>query len=112
MASIIANLLGNDDEDVSDETAPSWSSNSDLSATNISSTHVYLSWTAASDNEKVTGYKIIYNFNGNEKEKYVSLIRSTTISGLEPDEEYDFAVEARDAAGNWSDDGPEVDVTT
>jgi len=112
MASIIANLLGNDDEDVYDKTAPSWSSNSDLSATNISSTHVYLSWTAASDNEKVSGYKIIYSFNGDEKEKYVSLTRSTTISGLEPDEEYDFTVEARDAAGNWSDDGPSVNVTT
>jgi large repetitive protein len=31
---------------------------------------------------------------------------------LEPDEEYEFTVEARDAAGNWSNDGPSKEVTT
>jgi len=113
MASIIERILGDDDEDVSnDKTAPNWPSDSALTGSNIESTSVYLTWTAASDNEKVTGYKITYNFNSEEKEKLVLLNRSTTISGLEPDEDYEFTVEARDAAGNWSDDGPSVELTT
>jgi chitodextrinase len=39
-------------------------------------------------------------------------IRTKTVTGLDADTEYTFRVEAGDAHGNWSDDGPEVDVTT
>ena len=37
--------------------------------------------------------------------------KSVTITGLGANEEYTFTVEAKDAAGNWSNDGPSVTVT-
>ena len=113
IACLIEKLLGDDDDNASaDQSAPYWPSGSKLTASEILSTSVTLNWTAASDNEKVTGYKIIYNINDEKKEKFVWLTRSTTITGLEPNQDYKFTVEARDAAGNWSNDGPSVELTT
>ncbi len=113
MAAILERFLDNYDEDDSDdETAPTWPADSELKATKIGSTRVVLTWTAAKDNEKVTGYKIIYELNDVDKEKLVDTDLTATITGLEADEEYEFTVEARDAAGNWSDDGPSLIVTT
>lgn len=112
MAAIIDNLLNQkNDEDSDDETAPEWASSSTVTATNIRATSVDLKWTAATDDEGVVGYKVVYEVDGDDKVKYVSN-RTAAISGLEADEVYLFTVEAKDAAGNWSDDGPSVEVTT
>ncbi len=111
IASIIAKLL-NDGEVVSDdETAPTWDSDSAITAAAIGATSVKLEWSAADDDVAVVGYKVSYEVNDVDKIKYVTT-RTATITGLESEEDYTFAVEAKDAAGNWSNDGPSVDVTT
>jgi len=111
IASIIAKLL-NDEEVVSDdETAPTWDSNSIITASAIGATSVKLTWSAADDEVAVVGYKVSYEVNDVEKVKYVTS-RTATITGLEAVEDYTFAVEAKDAAGNWSNDGPSVNVIT
>ena len=113
MAAILERFLEDkDDDDLVDKTAPTWPADSELKADKIGAARVVLSWTAAKDNEKVTGYKITYELNGVDKEKLVGAILTATISDLEADEEYEFTVEARDAAGNWSGDGPSLIVTT
>lgn len=111
MAAIIEKLLGQDDENSDDETAPNWDNDDAVTATAIRATSVDLKWSAASDDVTVVGYKVTYKLDGENKVKYVSG-RTATISGLEADEVYTFTVEAKDAAGNWSNDGPSVTVTT
>lgn len=116
MASIIEKLLEDgidlgDDVDSDDEEAPTWDEDSEIEAVEIGDTSVSLKWTAAEDDEDVTGYKVIYKVNDKDKSKEVTATKAT-ISGLEPDTEYTFTVEARDAAGNWSDDGPSVEIIT
>jgi chitodextrinase len=116
MATIIEKLLEDginlDDEDTdADEDAPTWASGSKVEAVAIRDDGVDLKWTAAKDDVKVTGYKVLYEVNDVDKVKLVTG-KTTTISGLKPDTEYTFTVEARDAAGNWSDDGPSVDIVT
>lgn len=111
MASIIEKLLDKETEELEDQTAPAWSSDSTVTATAISANSVKLVWTGAGDDGKVVEYKISYEINDVRKVKYVTT-RTAEISGLEPDEEYTFTIEAKDAAGNWSDDGPSVEVTT
>lgn len=114
MAAIIEKLLEDgidlDDED-EDEDAPTWDKSSKLEAVKIRATSVDLKWSGAKDDVKVVGYKVIYEINGKDKTKSVTG-KTVTISGLEPDEEYAFTVEAKDAAGNWSDDGPSVEIIT
>jgi len=110
IASIIAKLLNG--EVVSDDTsAPTWDSDSEVNAVDIEAAGVKLEWSGADDDTGVTGYKVIYEVNGVDKVKYTTA-KSASIKGLEPNEDYTFTVEARDAAGNWSDDGPSVEVTT
>lgn len=69
-----------------------------LTASEISDTSVNLSWTASTDNKKVTGYELYVNGN-----------LSTTLNVLEfrittlaPNTNYTFYVKAKDAAGNSS----------
>jgi chitodextrinase len=111
MAAIISNLIDQDDEDSDDETAPDWDSDSTIAASAIGATSVKLTWSAADDDVAVVGYKVLYEVNDVDKVKYVTT-RTATITGLESEEDYTFTVEAKDAAGNWSTDGPSVDVTT
>lgn len=110
IAKIIEKLL---DEGVTrdDETAPTWSEDSSITAAAIRVDSVDLKWSGAADNIKVVAYKVTYKLNGTTKAKY---FYDTTgkISGLEADKDYAFTVEAKDAAGNWSNDGPSVTVTT
>lgn len=110
IAKIIEKLL---DEGVTsdDTTAPTWSSDSEVTAEDVQAASVKLVWSGAEDDVKVTGYKIILKVDNISKVKYVTGT-TVVVGGLEPDTEYDFTVEARDAAGNWSTDGPSATVTT
>lgn len=111
IASIIAKLIENGGGVVSDDkTAPDWD-DSALTASAITANSVKLAWSGAEDDVKVTGYKISYEVNDKNIVKYASTA-TITITGLEADEDYTFTVEAKDAAGNWSDDGPAVTITT
>lgn len=112
IAAIIEKILedGLDNEPV-DRTTPYWDKDDYITATAIRSTSVDLKWSAADDNDEVVGYKVLYELDGKDMAVFVS-DRKVTVNGLEENEEYTFTVEAKDAAGNWSNDGPSVTVTT
>ncbi|CAL2092319.1 conserved protein of unknown function precursor containing a T9SS type A C-terminal secretion signal [Tenacibaculum sp. 190524A02b] len=92
---------GNDDTQ-----APSAPSN--LTATNITTSSLTLSWGASTDNVGVTSYEV---FRG-----ATSIGTSTTtsfnVSGLTPATSYAFTVKAKDAAGNTSIASNQVNATT
>ncbi|WP_052087764.1 glycoside hydrolase family 2 [Paenibacillus wynnii] len=93
-----------------DTTAPTWSADAKLSASNVGKTSLKLSWTAASDDTAVTSYKVYKN--GNVLAILAGDMISYNVTGLGSDTTYNFKVEAGDAAGNWSVDGPSVRITT
>ncbi|HHV99793.1 MAG TPA: fibronectin type III domain-containing protein, partial [Clostridiaceae bacterium] len=96
--------------DETDDEAPVWPQGSNLKATNISQTSLTLTWTKAQDNIGVANYRIYKN---NEVLETLSgIITSYKVTGLNPGKTYTFKVEAGDAAGNWSVNGPSVIVTT
>jgi len=88
--------------DVESPTAPV-----DLRASTVTDTTVSLSWSAASDDVAVTGYRIFRNGS--------LLLTSTALlftdSGLQPSTSYQYSVSALDASGNESI-ASEISVTT
>jgi hypothetical protein len=93
-----------------DITAPVWAAGSALSASAIGLSTLTLSWTAAADDVGVTGYRIY------QDDALLATvpgdIRTYAVAGLAPDILHSFKVEAGDAAGNWSADGPATSART
>lgn len=87
-----------------DTKAPEWEATSKVEATKISSSVVLLKWSKAKDNVAVAGYKVYVN--GVEKKK--TNTQSYTVTGLDSGKTYTFRIEAYDAAGNVSKNGPSV----
>lgn len=81
----------------------------DLAASSITDTTVTLTWTAATDNVAVTGYRVLVD---SEIASTIGNVTTTTVSGLTAETEYSMTVQARDAAGNWSDESDPLPVTT
>jgi endo-1,4-beta-xylanase len=79
-----------------------------LIASGATSNSVNLSWSASTDNVGVTGYDIVRNGTVTNTVPGTS----TTVTGLSPSTAYQFAVRARDAAGNTSSNSTTVNVTT
>jgi chitodextrinase len=96
--------------DLSDKTPPVWPIDASLSAIESAATSVTLSWTEATDNAGVAGYQILENDQvvasvpGNET--------MVTVASLSPLTTYNFAVVASDSAGNSTDGGPTLQITT
>ncbi|WP_270180337.1 cell wall-binding repeat-containing protein [Alkalihalobacillus sp. CinArs1] len=89
---------------------PVWPAGSTLNATEVGTDSVKLSWSAASDNKGVSNYHI---YEGNTLVKTVNGdVRSTVIDALTPNTSYTFRVEAADAQGNKSLNGPSLTVKT
>lgn len=91
-----------------DTTPPGWPLGSTLTAVRTTQNSIELSWTAAVDRIGVTMYKLLMNGN-------VIATTDTTswfASGLQVGTEYEFKVEASDAADNWSSDGPGLKART
>jgi len=93
----------------SDTTAPIWIDGS-LTASKVSRNSLTLTWSGASDDIGVTGYKV---YQG------TTLLTATpvtgtsyNVTGLSAGTQYNFTVQAVDAAGNESTDGPSATVTT
>lgn len=82
---------------------------SNLTANSITQNSIALSWTAATDNIGVTGYRLFTN-GGSP----VDLGNNTShqINGLLPGTSYTFTVRALDAAGNISPDSGNLSVAT
>lgn len=89
-----------------DTQAPSNPAN--LSASNVTTTTVDLSWNASSDNVGVTAYDV---YQGNTVIATVSGT-SRQVTGLSSSTAYSFRVRAKDAAGNVSGFSNTVNVTT
>jgi chitodextrinase len=92
-----------------DTTVPTWSTSSKVEASKVTENSLTLSWSGVSDNLGVTAYKIykddilIGTVNGN--------ITSYDVTGLNPNTEYTFKVEAVDG-GNNAVVGPSTKVKT
>ncbi len=90
------------------ESSPYWQ-NGKLTAGNINLNNLTLSWSGATDDVGVTGYNIyrdgtLLAGNTNFNPFYVN--------GLQTGAQYTFTVQALNAAGKESTDGPSVTVTT
>lgn len=103
-ATVIQNLL------LPAYTGPTWPEGSSLTATDITKNELTLTWSAASDDVAVTGYRV---YQGD------TLLTATPVTdvtyhvtGLSAGTRYTFTVQAGDAGGNWSTDGPSVIVMT
>ena len=93
-----------------DKMAPTWPEDKAVTTSKISKKTLILSWTTAADDTGVTSYKVYKN--GSELVTLAGDITSYKVKGLSSDTKYTFKVEAGDAAGNWSVNGPSVTVTT
>ena len=71
-----------------------------VTATPMSPTQVDLTWQAATDNVGVTGYRVL---RGSNPVATLGAVTSWSDTGLAPNTGYSYQVQARDAAGNWSD---------
>jgi len=93
-----------------DTEPPTWPDGASVTAENVSFKSLDLEWSAASDNEGVTQYRI---YKDDEAAATLGADpRQYEATGLEMGTEYTFRVEAGDAANNWSSGGPSVTVST
>ncbi|WP_223596497.1 fibronectin type III domain-containing protein [Neobacillus bataviensis] len=92
---------------------PQWSDNALVRAeSSEDGKSVTLTWDAASDDTGVTGYTI-YKNGEKVSSKYTTTNQTGfTVTGLTPAKEYTFKIEAADATGNRTSDGPKANVTT
>lgn len=81
---------------------------SDLSANNVTSTSITLSWNASTDNVAVTGYRIFRN----STEIATSTTNSYQDQGLTANAQYQYTVTAYDAAANESSVSTALNVST
>lgn len=103
-------LVQLDDEDETDTEAPVWPEGSELKASDIKQNEVTLTWNAAEDDTHVAHYTVTW---GRGKSVTVNGdVHSVVITGLSSATSYTFQVNAGDAAGNWSEDGPTVTANT
>lgn len=93
----------------SDTATPTWP-NAILSESNVAGHSLTLTWSAASDDGTVTGYRIYRD--GTQVGEVSGTTLSYNVSGLAAETSYTFKVEAGDAAGHWSSDGPSRTVKT
>lgn len=71
-----------------------------LTASEITRSSVYLSWSPSTDNDRVVGYQI---FQGGNLLVGTSTGTKFRVTGLTSDNTYSFSVRARDADGNYSE---------
>ncbi|MEU3460349.1 cellulase family glycosylhydrolase [Streptomyces sp. NPDC006733] len=81
-------------------------------ADNVTSSGARLTWSAATDNTAVTAYDVVRVSTTGESVVATVAGTSATVTGLQAATRYDFAVYARDAAGNRSPRSATVAVTT
>ncbi len=90
--------------------APTWPSGSSLTASDVTRTGATLTWTVAADITAVTGYKLYQD--GAEIATVAGDVSSRTVTGLSPATSYTFQVQAGNADGEWTTNGPTVTVQT
>ena len=89
---------------MADHQIPTWGTGSQLTGVQIDPTNYSLNWTAAADDKGITQYRVYRNGS------LVSTVAGNTTSyrfrEMLPGEKGSFKIEAGDAAGNWTTDGP------
>jgi RHS repeat-associated protein len=93
----------------SDLTAPTWP-DAWLATTDVGSTSVTVAWSAAADDTAVVAYRLFVD--GARVSEVDGATWTQRVGGLRRETEYVLRVEAGDAAGNWSQDGPSTTVVT
>lgn len=83
-----------------DTIAPTTPTN--LTASNIASSSLTLSWTASTDNIGVTNYLVYKDNNNTPLAELGKNVLTYNVTGLSPNTLYSFQVRAKDAAGNLS----------
>ncbi|WP_308295964.1 cellulose binding domain-containing protein [Streptomyces sp. ISL-96] len=101
-------MYGGGEPDPTDTTAPTVPAG--LTSTATTANSVSLSWSASTDNVRVTGYDV---YRGTAKVNATPVTgTSFTDTGLAPSTAYSYTVRARDAAGNVSAPSAALSVTT
>jgi chitodextrinase len=90
-----------------DNIAPTWPGDAALTSS-VGMTDLYLSWPAAADNVGVTSYRVFQD--GEQIAEGPEL--TVHVQELKVETTFMFKVEAGDAVGNWSSDGPSATVKT
>ena len=94
---------------MADVTIPTWSAET-LVTSLVTPNTLTLTWSGASDDVAVTTYRV---YRGSTPIGDVTAPTVTlAITGLRPGTTYTFSVQALDAAGNASTDGPSIQATT
>jgi Tol biopolymer transport system component len=93
-------------------TAPTWPTGSTLTAPTRNETSVILAWTAPEDAEDDLAGYLIYRNNSIAAQLGDAYVRTHEITGLSPAAYHTFRVEARDAEGNLSSNGPTITAYT
>ncbi|RAV02016.1 fibronectin type III domain-containing protein [Paenibacillus sp. YN15] len=93
-----------------DAAAPVWPLARALTYRSLGDHSVSLDWTAAQDDTAVASYRLYRN--GALLDTVSGDALTYTAAGLEPGASYTFRVEAGDASGNWTANGPSVTVKT
>lgn len=79
-----------------------------------------LTWTAATDDQRVSGYRVYVDGQPIEGATPFTPINAAstttdttfTVTGLRPDTRYRFTVQAGDTANRWTGSGPSTTVET
>ncbi|WP_436234521.1 fibronectin type III domain-containing protein [Paenibacillus sp. LjRoot153] len=95
---------------VEDMTAPTWDLASSVSASDVTTTGLQLTWNPAQDSGGVTAYRVFQD--GKQVVTLPALVKSFTITGLTPNTTHVFRVEAGDGKNNWSITGPGLSIKT
>ncbi|HXM59073.1 MAG TPA: fibronectin type III domain-containing protein, partial [Candidatus Dormibacteraeota bacterium] len=100
--------------------APRFPAHARLRATEVRATSVTLTWPAATDDMRVTGYRVYVN--GQPLAGAVAFTpiddasttpdTAFTVTGLQPRTLYRFTVQAGDSASKWTGSGPSLTVRT
>ncbi len=93
-----------------EEPAPAWGADKSLETGEVTPYSVKLTWSGVSDPAGAASYRIYQN--GQLRTTVPGSVYSYHIMNLTPGTEYRFKVEAGNASGQWSMDGPEATVTT
>lgn len=89
---------------------PEWTAEKRLDVSDVSSTGVTITWSGATDPVGVTGYRVYQD--GEALGTVTGNVYQYAFTALKPITAYTFKVEAGNAFGQWSTDGPSVIVTT
>lgn len=90
--------------------APVWPADKSLTASEITTSSVKLTWSQAEDNSGIGGYQVLQD--GERIATVTGAVYSYNVTGLYSGTSYIFKVEAVDAFGNTTTDGPSVSVRT